>query len=237
MSPRTSSFWTATAPSAAIPTNRRESELCSRPLPDFPSPPTSSANPLEAMKNLWSRQPCSPEHESVLSPRNVRATSPNPSANWQKAIPLLRETNRAEHPACKFVNAIHKDLVARYRKHLAALDARIAELIRTDTELSKADAKLREVSGVGNQTSRAPFGLPARTRPCRQACDRRAGRTHALRQRQRKVQRQTLHSRRPEPDPPGALYGRTDRRAVQSARDGLLSKSAQSRQNHPRLRS
>jgi len=68
---------------------------------------------------------------------------------------LLRETNRGEHSACKFVKAIHKDLIARFRKHLASLDVRIAELIRSDEDLSKADAKLREVSGVGDQTSRA----------------------------------------------------------------------------------
>lgn len=68
---------------------------------------------------------------------------------------LQREINRAEHHTSPAVVRIHKDLVARYRKHIKTLDDEATKLIAKDTDLSKAEAVLREVVGVGGQTSRA----------------------------------------------------------------------------------
>lgn len=67
---------------------------------------------------------------------------------------MQRELNRAEHHTCKLVIRICKDLAARYRKHIAALEAEAAGLVEGDQDLSDADALLRAVSGVGPQTSR-----------------------------------------------------------------------------------
>lgn len=67
---------------------------------------------------------------------------------------LQREINRAEHHVNAAVLRVHKDLAARLSKHIASLDASIEKLIASDEELSKADHMLREVIGVGPQTSR-----------------------------------------------------------------------------------
>lgn len=67
---------------------------------------------------------------------------------------LQRELNRAEHHTSPTVIRIHKDLVARYRKHIKALDDEASRLIAKDADLSKAESVLREVVGVGGQTSR-----------------------------------------------------------------------------------
>jgi transposase len=67
-----------------------------------------------------------------------------------------RELNRAEHHiGSTLLVGIHKDLAARYRKHIESIDATAALLIAADENLSKAAEVLREVVGVGPQTSRA----------------------------------------------------------------------------------
>lgn len=68
---------------------------------------------------------------------------------------LQREINRAEHHTNPAVIRIHRDLVTRYRQHIKTLDAQSARLIAKDENLSKAEAVLREVTGVGEQTSRS----------------------------------------------------------------------------------
>jgi transposase len=72
---------------------------------------------------------------------------------------LQRELNRAGHHVLPAVARIHKDLAARYRKHIAALDAAAAKLIASSPELAKADELLRDVAGVGDQTSRVLLAL------------------------------------------------------------------------------
>lgn len=67
---------------------------------------------------------------------------------------MQREINRSEHHTSALVARIHKDLATRYAKHIAALDAKAAELIAADAALAEDDAALRAVSGVGVQTSR-----------------------------------------------------------------------------------
>lgn len=68
---------------------------------------------------------------------------------------LQRELNRAEHHTSPVVIRIHKDLIARCRKHIKTLDEEASRLIAKDKHLSQAEAVLREVTGVGSQTSRA----------------------------------------------------------------------------------
>lgn len=72
---------------------------------------------------------------------------------------LQREVNRAEHHQLPVIARIHKDLVARYRRHIAAIDATAEKLVASSVELSKADELLREVAGVGPQTSRVLLAL------------------------------------------------------------------------------
>jgi len=66
----------------------------------------------------------------------------------------VREENQAEHDVSREVIRIRQDLVKRYDKHIATLDAAAAKLIAADEELAKADHLLRGVKGVGDQTSR-----------------------------------------------------------------------------------
>lgn len=68
---------------------------------------------------------------------------------------LHRERNRKEHHQCPLVLRIFKNLEKQYAKRIKELDAAVARLIAEDSLLSQADAKLREVAGVGTQTSHA----------------------------------------------------------------------------------
>lgn len=68
---------------------------------------------------------------------------------------LQRELNRTEHHTDPIVLRIHKDLTARYRKHIKALDEEAARLVAADPGLNGADAVLRNVIGIGGQTSRS----------------------------------------------------------------------------------
>lgn len=72
---------------------------------------------------------------------------------------LQRELNRAAHHALPALVRIHKDLAARYRKHIAAIEAESARLVAASAELAKADSLLRAVAGVGPQTSRVLLAL------------------------------------------------------------------------------
>jgi transposase len=67
---------------------------------------------------------------------------------------MQRELNRAEHHTCKLVIRIHKNIVATYARHIAALEAKAAALVAGDKALAKADALMQSVKGVGPQTSR-----------------------------------------------------------------------------------
>jgi transposase len=67
---------------------------------------------------------------------------------------MHRELNRSENDVSPVVIRIRKDLVKRFEKHLATLDDEIAKLVAGDSALARADAMLREVKGVGPQTSR-----------------------------------------------------------------------------------
>jgi transposase len=68
---------------------------------------------------------------------------------------MQRELNRSEHDLLPSIKKIRQDLIKRYEKHLATLEAAAAQLIASSQSLSRIDAKLREVKGVGEQTSRA----------------------------------------------------------------------------------
>ena len=72
---------------------------------------------------------------------------------------LQRELNRAARHCLPALARIHKDLAARYRKHIAAIEAESARLVAASAELSKADGLLRAVAGVGPQTSRVLLAL------------------------------------------------------------------------------
>ena len=65
-----------------------------------------------------------------------------------------RERCRAEHRNNPLLEKMHKDLDATLKKHIARIDKAIEALVVSDQDLSKADAMLREVCGVGPQTSR-----------------------------------------------------------------------------------
>ena len=66
-----------------------------------------------------------------------------------------REKNRADHRVnLTLLTGMHKKLDAIFKAQIAALDKAIAALVASDEELAKADAMLREVKGVGPQTSR-----------------------------------------------------------------------------------
>jgi transposase len=67
---------------------------------------------------------------------------------------MQRELNRSENEVSPIVSRIRKDLVKRFEKHLSTLESEIAELVASDSVLARADAMLREVKGVGPQTSR-----------------------------------------------------------------------------------
>jgi transposase len=65
-----------------------------------------------------------------------------------------RESNRAEHRSGTVLEQVHKKLDAVYKEQIRKLDKAIDAMVAGDENLSKADAMLREVSGVGPQTSR-----------------------------------------------------------------------------------
>ncbi len=66
---------------------------------------------------------------------------------------MHRERNRAEHHQCPLVLRIFKNLEKQYAKQIKEIDAAVTKLVAGDPDLSRADAKLREVTGVGCQTS------------------------------------------------------------------------------------
>ena len=67
---------------------------------------------------------------------------------------LHRQTSRAEHHTLPVLARIHRNLVDRHEKHIAAIDKEMARLIASSDELRHADQLLRAVAGVGDQTSR-----------------------------------------------------------------------------------
>ena len=67
---------------------------------------------------------------------------------------LHRQASRAEHHTLPVLARIHRNLVDRHEKHIAAIDKEMARLIASSEELRRADQLLREVAGVGDQTSR-----------------------------------------------------------------------------------
>lgn len=120
-------------------------------------------------KGIGLRAKSDPIDAALLSRFGV-ATSPQPTMAKEPAVAeldalmrfraemidsLQREINRAEHHTCPAVIRIHKDVVERYRKHIKTLDKAAAALVAKDEALSKTDAMLQEVIGVGGQTSRA----------------------------------------------------------------------------------
>lgn len=72
---------------------------------------------------------------------------------------LQRELNRAAHHHLPFLARIQKDLIACYRKQIAAIEAQATKLVAASEELTKADSLLQSVSGVGPQTSRVLLAL------------------------------------------------------------------------------
>lgn len=67
----------------------------------------------------------------------------------------LREENQAEHDVLPEIIRSRKGVVHYYEKQIAKLDAAAAQLIAADDQLASIDALLRQVKGVGHQTSRA----------------------------------------------------------------------------------
>jgi len=68
---------------------------------------------------------------------------------------LKRENCRHEHHDHALVKKLAKARIARLRKDIEELDRAAAALIASDAELAQADARLRKVTGVGHQSSRA----------------------------------------------------------------------------------
>lgn len=67
---------------------------------------------------------------------------------------LKRESCRHEHHDHPLVKKLAKARIARLEKDIAEVDRAAADLIAADAELARADSKLREVTGVGHQSSR-----------------------------------------------------------------------------------
>ena len=67
---------------------------------------------------------------------------------------LARENNRHEHHAHPLALKLAKARIAGLKKDLAAIDRAAASVVATNPLLSKADAHLRQVTGVSHQSSR-----------------------------------------------------------------------------------
>ena len=66
-----------------------------------------------------------------------------------------RERNRAEHRVGALLKQMHQDLDIVYKAHIRKIDKAVEALVAADEPLCKIDRMLREVVGVGPQTSRA----------------------------------------------------------------------------------
>jgi len=83
---------------------------------------------------------------------------------------LQRESCRHEHHDDPLVNKLAKARIAQLKRDIEKIDQAAAALIASDTELSRADAKLRQVTGVSHQSTRVllaflpELGTVSRTR-------------------------------------------------------------------------
>jgi transposase len=83
---------------------------------------------------------------------------------------LHRETCRHEHHDDPLVTKLAKARIAQLKRDIGKMDQAAAAVIKADTELSRADAKLREVTGVSHQSTRVllaflpELGTVSRTR-------------------------------------------------------------------------
>lgn len=67
---------------------------------------------------------------------------------------LHRETCRHEHHEDPLVTKLAKARIAQLKRDIEKMDQAAAAVIKADAELSRADAKLREVTGVSHQSTR-----------------------------------------------------------------------------------